>query len=113
MLRKKIIRECNKRLFESRLQIKPKSGIRRPQISSEYKRYSNNQSMLNNSGAYFQKQQKNNSFLENSFLSNKNNLNNSINKNIIKRNEKNRQNCNLNTSQNKSNILIKDITFFI
>ena len=112
MSRKNLIRESNKKLFESRLQMKPKSDIRRSQISFECKRYSDNQSMLNNSGAFFQKQQKNNSILENSFF---NNINNSINKNIIKINNKNRnktKNYNLNKSQNKSNILIKDITFF-
>ena len=119
MSRKNLIKESNKKLFESRLQMKPKSGIRNSQISFEYKRYSDNQSMLNNSQAYtkiiFQKQQKNNSILENSFLNNNNILNNSINKNIIKINNKNRnktQNFNLNISQNKSNILIKDIAFF-
>ena len=119
MSMKNLIKESNKKLFESRLQMKPKSGIKNSQISFEYKRYSDNQSKLNNSQAQtkisFQKQQKNNSILENSFLNNNNNLNNSINKNIIKINNKNRnkmQNYNLNLSQNKSNILIKDITFF-
>ena len=119
MSRKNLIKESNKKLFESRLQMKPKSCIRNSQISFEYKRYSDSQSMLNNSQIhtkiFFQKQQKNNSIIENSFLNNNNNLNNSINKNIIKINNKNRnktQNYNLNISQNKSNILIKDITFF-
>ena len=99
--------------------MKPKTGLKRTQISFEHKRYSDNLSFLNNSQPYtkiiFQKQLKNYSTLDNSFLNNINNLNNSINKKIIKINKKNRnktQNFNLNISQNKSNILIKDITFF-
>ena len=119
MSRKNIIKENNKKLFESRLQMKTKTNTKRTQISFEHKRFSDNLSILNNSQPYtkiiFQKQLKNHSTLENSFLNNLNNLNNSINKKIIKINKKNRnkkQNFNLNISQNKSNILIKDITFF-
>ena len=118
MSRNNIIKENNKKLFESRLQMKPKLGSKRAQISFEHKRYNDNLSLLNNSQPFtkviFQKQLKNHSTLENSFLNNINN-NSSINKKIIKINKKNRQktqNINFNISQNKSNILIKDITFF-
>ncbi len=118
MSRNNIIKENNKKLFESRLQMKPKIGSKRAQISFEHKRYNDNLSLLNNSQPFtkviFHKQTKNHSTLDNSFLNNINN-NTSINKKIIKINKKNRQktqNINFNISQNKSNILIKDITFF-
>ena len=121
MSRSNIIKENNKRLFESRLQMKPKSDVKRSQISFENKKYNDNNSILNNSQPFtkiiFHKKLKNHPTLENSFLKNINNINNStINKNIIKINKKNRkntQNLNINISQNKSNILIKDIIFFI
>ena len=120
MSRSNIIKENNKKLFESRLQMKPKSGVKRSQISLEHKKYNDNLSILNNSQPFtkiiFHKQLKNHSTFDNSFLKNINNINNStISKKIIKINKKNQlntQNLNINKSQNKSNILIKDITFF-
>ena len=118
MSKSNIIKENNKKLFESRLQMKPKTGAKRSQISFEHKRYNDKLSILNNSQPFtkiiFQKPFKNHSTLENSFLKNLNNINNlTINKKIIKINKKNRNNTqNINISQNKSNILIKDITFF-
>ena len=121
MSRSNIIKENNKKLFEARLQMKPKLGVKRNQISFEYKRYNdNNLSLLNNSQPFtkiiFQKQLKNHSTLDNSFLNNINNINNSIlNKKIIKINKINQQKnkkININVSHNKSNLLIKDITFF-
>ena len=118
MSRNNIIKENNKKLFESRLQMKPKLGTKRNQISFEQKRYNDNLSLLNNSQPFSKviipKQLKNHSTLENSFLNNFNN-NSLINKKVIKINKKNRQktqNLNINVSQNKSNVLIKDITFF-
>ena len=117
MSRNNIIKENNKKLFESRLQMKPRIEGKINQISFENKINNDNFSLLNNSQPFskifFQKQIKNHSTIENSFL---NNLNNSIiNKKIIKINKKNRfktNNININLSQSKSNILIKDITFF-
>ena len=118
MSRNNIIKENNKKLFESRLQMKPKLGTKKNQISFEQKRYNDNLSLLNNSQPFSKviipKQLKNHSTLENSFLNNINN-NSLINKKVIKINKKNRQktqNLNINVSQNKSNVLIKDITFF-
>ena len=69
MSRSNIIKENNKKLFEARLQMKPKLGEKRNQISFEYKRYNdNNLSLLNNSQPFtkviFQKQLKNNSTLD-------------------------------------------------
>ena len=117
MSRSNIIKENNKRLFESRLQMKPKSDVKRSQLSFENKKCNGNISILNNSQPFtkiiFHKQLKNHPTLENSFLKNIHNINNStINKNIIKINKKNTQNLKINISQNKSNILIKDIVFF-
>ena len=117
MSRKNIIKENNKKLFESRLQMKTKNIPKRTQISFEKKRYIDSISQLNNSQpfakAIFNKQWKHHSTLENSFITN---INNSlINRKIININKKNKQkapNINMNLSQNKSNILIKDITFF-
>ena len=117
MSRNNIIKENNKKLFESRLQMKAKNVPKRTQISFEQKRYIDNISLLNNSQpfskAIFNKQWKHHSTLENSFI---NNINNSlINRKILKINKINKQktpNININLSQNKSNILIKDITFF-
>ena len=117
MSRNNIIKENNKKLFESRLQMKPKSGMKATQTSFENKTFNDNFSLVNNSQNFakimIQKQLKNHSTIENSFL---NNINNStINKKIIKINKKNRLNTkylNINLSQNKSNIFIKDITFF-
>ena len=115
MSRNNIINENNKKLFESRLQMRTKDKSKRSQISFEYKACNDSISLLNNSQPFakviFNKQwKKQNSTLENSI----NNINNSItNKKIIKRNKRNREkNIHFNLSQNKSNILIKDITFF-
>jgi len=115
MSRNNIINENNKKLFESRLQMRTKDKLKRGQISFEYKGCNDSASLLNNSQPFakviFNKQWKQqNSTLENSI----NNINNSItNKRIIKINKRNKQkNINFNLSQNKSNILIKDITFF-
>ena len=95
--------------------MRTKDKSKRAQISFEYKGCNDSTSLLNNSQPFakviFNKQWKNqNSILENSI----NNINNSItNKRIIKINKRNRQkNIHFNLSQNKSNILIKDITFF-
>jgi hypothetical protein len=115
MSRNNLINENNKKLFESRLQMRTKDKSKRSQISFEYKACNDSISLLNNSQPFakviFNKQwKKQNSTLENSI----NNINNSItNKRIIKINKRNKQNnINFNLSQNKSNLLIKDITFF-
>lgn len=115
MSRNNIINENNKKLFESRLQMRTKDKSKRAQISFECKGCNDSISLLNNSQPFakviFNKQwRQQNSTLENSI----NNINNSItNKRIIKINKRNKQrNINFNLSQNKSNVLIKDITFF-
>ena len=115
MSRNNLINENNKKLFESRLQMRTRDKSRRAQISFEYKGCNDSISLLNNSQPFskviFNKQWKQqNSTLENSI----NNINNSIaNKRIIKINKRNKiKNINFNLSQNKSNVLIKDITFF-
>ena len=110
MSRNNIINENNKKLFESRLQMRTKDKSKRAQISFEYKGGNDSISLLNNSIPFgkviFNKQWKQqNSILENSI----NNITNSITK-INKRNRQ--KNIHFNLSQNKSNILIKDITFF-
>ena len=120
MSRTNIIKENNKKLFESRLQMKPKTGVKRSQISFEHKKFNDAIYILNNSQPFtkiiFQKKLKNHSTLDNSFLNNINNNNNSaLNNKIIKINKNNTQKnkkININLSQNKSNILLKDITFF-
>ena len=119
MSRNNITFESNKRLFESRLQMKTNSNSIN-KISLEKK--SNNKinaSFLNNTQPYtrviFNKNRKNQSTLENSFFNNINN-NFSINKKIIKirknRNRNKKISLNVNASHDKSSILIKDITFF-
>jgi len=119
MSRNNITFESNKRLFESRLQMKTNSNSIN-KISLEKK--SNNiinASFLNNTQPYtrviFNKNRKNQSTLENSFFNNINN-NFSINKKIIKirknRNRNKKISLNVNASHDKSSILIKDITFF-
>ena len=103
MLRNNIIKETDKKLFESRLQMKPKFSAKKTQISFEGKKISdNNLTSLNNTQpfakVFIKKQMKNNSTLEKSILKNFN--------------KKNRNTThNLNMSQNKTNILIKDIPF--
>ena len=114
-----IKKETNKKLFESRLQMKQNSNSIN-KITLEKKSNNNiNASFLNNTQPFtkviFHKKRKIQSILENSFINNINN-NSSINKKIIKikknRNKKKKISLNINTSHNKSNILIKDITFF-
>ena len=115
-----ITKENNKKLlFESRLQMKQNSNSIN-KISLEKRSNNNiNASFSNNTQPFtkviFQKKRKIQSILENSFINNINN-NSSINKKIIKikknRNKKKKISLNINTSHNKSNILIKDITFF-
>ena len=119
MSRNNITFESNKRLFESRLQMKTNSNSIN-KISLEKKSNNNiNASFLNNTQPYtrviFNKNRKNQSTLENSFFNNNNN-NFSINKKIIKirknRNRNKKISLNVNASHDKSSILIKDITFF-
>ena len=119
MSRNNITFESNKRLFESRLQMKTNSNSIN-KISLEKKSNNNiNASFLNNTQPYtrviFNKNRKNQSTLENSFFNNINN-NFSINKKIIKirknRNRNKKISLNVNASHDKSSILIKDITFF-
>ena len=114
-----ITKETNRQLFESRLQMKQNSNSIN-KITLEKKSNNNiNASFLNNTQPFtkviFHKKRKFQSILENSFINNINN-NSSINKKIIKikknRNKKKKISLNINTSHNKSNILIKDITFF-
>ena len=120
MSKSNIIKENNKKLFESRLQMKSKSGIKNDPISFENKRYNDAISILNNSQPFtkiiFQKQLKNRSTLDSSFLNSINNINNStLNNKIIKINKINPQRnkkININISHNKSNILPKDNNFF-
>jgi hypothetical protein len=108
----------NKRLFESRLQIKINSNSKINKIFLDNKQNNKtNISFMNITQpftkVFLHKNKKNESALDNSSI-NDANLNTSINKKSIKtkkdRNKKN--NFNINTSHNKSNILIKDITFF-
>ena len=119
MSRNNITFESNKRLFESRLQMKTNSNSIN-KISLVKKSNNNiNASFLNNTQPFtrviFNKNKKNQSTLENSFFNNNNN-NFSINKKIIKirrnRNRNKKISLNANASHDKSNILIKDITFF-
>ena len=114
-----ITNENNKKLFESRLQMKQNSNSIN-KISFEKKSNNNiNVSFLSSSQPFtkviFHKKRKIQSILENSLINNINN-NSSINKKIIKikknRNKKKKISLKINTSHNKSNILIKDITFF-
>ena len=117
MSKNNIIKENNKKLFESRLQLKPKSGNKNPQIYFENKKYNENSSILNYSQPFtqdiFKKHLKNNSTLESSILKN---INHSLlNKKIIKININNKpklKNSIIKRNQNKSNIIIKDITYF-
>ena len=120
MSRNNITFESNKRLFESRLQMKTNSNSIN-KISLEKKSNNNiNASFLNNTQPFtrviFNKNRKNQSILENSFFFNNINNNFSINKKIIKirrnRNRNKKISLNVNASHDKSNILIKDITFF-
>jgi len=119
MSRNNITFESNKRLFESRLQMKTNSNSIN-KISLEKMSNNNiNASFLNNTQPYtrviFNKNRKNQSTLENSFFNNINN-NISINKKIIKirknRNRNKKISLNVNASHDKSSILIKDITFY-
>ena len=119
MSRNNITMESNKRLFESRLQMKTNSNSIN-KISLEKKSNNNiNASFLNNTQPFtkviFHKKRKNQSILENSFINNISN-NFSINKKIIKirknRNRNKKISLNINASHDKSSILIKDITFF-
>jgi len=119
MSRNNITFESNKRLFESRLQMKTNSNSIN-KISLDKKSNNNiNASFLNNTQPYtrviFNKNRKNQSTLENSFFNNINN-NFSINKKIIKirknRNRNKKISLNVNASHDKSSILIKDITFY-
>ena len=114
-----ITKDSNQKLCESRLQMKQNSNSIN-KISLDKRSNNNiNASFLNNSQPFtkviFQKKRKIKSILENSFINNINN-NSSINKKIIKikknRNKKKKISLNINTSHNKSNFLIKDITFF-
>ena len=117
MSRNSIIKESNKKLFESRLQLKPKLGNKNPEIYFENKIHNENNSILNYSQPFTQdilkKHLKNNSTLESSILKN---INNSLlNKNFIKININNKpktKNSKIKRNKNKSNILIKDITYF-
>jgi len=108
----------NKRLFESRLQIKINSNSKINKIFLDNKQNNNtNISFMNITQPFtkviFHKYKKNESVLDNSSI-NEINLNTSLNKKTIKtKNKRNKKNnFNINTSHNKSNILIKDITFF-
>ena len=117
MSRNYMIKE-NKRLFESRLQIKINSNSKINKIFLDNKQNNNtNISFMNITQPFtkviFHKYKKNESVLDNSSI-NEINLNTSLNKKTIKtKNKRNKKNnFNINTSHNKSNILIKDITFF-
>ena len=117
MSRNSIIKENNKKLFESRLQLKPKLGNKNHQIYFENKLHNENSSILNYSQPFtqdiFKKHLKNHSSLESSFLKN---INNSLlNKKFIKINIDSKtksKNSRIKRNQNKSNILIKDITYY-
>ena len=116
MSRNSIIKENNKKLFESRLQLKPKSGNKNHQLYFENKLHNENSSILNYSQPFtqdiFKKHLKNNSTLESSFLKN---INNSLNRKFIKININSKpksKNEKIKRNQNKSNILIKDITYY-
>ena len=117
MSRNYMIKE-NKRLFESRLQIKINSNSKINKIFLGNKQNNNtNISFMNITQPFakviFHQYKKNESVLDNSSI-NEINLNTSINKKSIKtkKNRNKKNNFNINTSHNKSNILIKDITFF-
>lgn len=117
MSRNYMIKE-NKRLFESRLQIKINSNSKINKIFLDNKQNNNtNISFMNITQPFtkviFHKNKKNESLLDSSSI-NDANLNTSINKKTIKtkKNRNKKNNFNINTSHNKSNILIKDITFF-
>ena len=116
MSRNSIIKENNKKLFESRLQLKSKSGNKNHQLYFENKLHNENSSILNYSQPFtqdiFKKHLKNNSTLESSFLKN---INNSLNRKFIKININSKpksKNEKIKRNQNKSNILIKDITYY-
>jgi len=112
-----IIRENNKKLFESRLQMKPNSSLKINQIS-----INTNKSKIRNktnlylfntdifSGDISQNKRKIQSGIENS-LNNFVKKNTSIEKKSRKIN-KNRNKNNYFNKSNKSNIIIKDISFF-
>ena len=109
--------ENNKKLFESRLQIKTNSSTlssKNNKLSFQNKKNdSSNISFLNNSQPYtkiiFYKKKNNQSLLDNSYV----NKNNSINKKIMnKKNRNKKQYITINTSLNKSNNIINDINFF-
>ena len=117
MSRNYMIKE-NKKLFESRLQIKINSNSKINKIFLDNKQNnSTNISFMNITQpftkVFFHKYKKNESVLDNSSI-NEINLNTSLNKKAIKtKNKRNKKNnFNINTSHNKSNLLIKDITFF-
>ena len=117
MSRNYMIKE-NKRLFESRLQIKINSNSKINKIFLDNKQNNKtNISFMNITQpftkVFLHKNKKNESALDSSSI-NDANLNTSINKKSIKtkKNRNKKNNFNINTSHNKSNILIKDITFF-
>ena len=117
MSRNYIIKE-NKRLFESRLQIKINSNSKINKIFLDNKQNNSTSiSFMNSTQPFtkviFHKYKKNESVLDSSSI-NEINLNSSINKKTIKtkKNRNKKNNFNMNSSHNKSNILIKDITFF-
>ena len=117
MSRNYMIKE-NKRLFESRLQIKINSNSKINKIFLDNKQNNNtNISFMSNTQpfakVFFHKYKKNESVLDSSSI-NEINLNSSMNTKTIKtkKNRNKKNNFNKNTSHNKSNITIKDITFF-
>ena len=112
-----IIRENNKKLFESRLQMKPNSSLKINKISINTTknkiRNKTNLYLFNTdifSGDISQNKRKIQSGIENS-LNNFVNRNTSIEKKPRKIN-KNRNKNNYFNKNNKSNIMIKDISFF-
>ena len=112
-----MMRENNKKLFESRLQMKPNSSLKINQISLK----TNKNKLKNKTNLYLfntdifqhdisQSKRKNKSGMDNS-------LNNFLNKNISagkkqKKINKNRNKNNYLKISNKSNLIIKDISFF-
>ena len=112
-----ILRENNKKLFESRLQMKPNSSLKINQISLKTnKNKSNNRTNLYLFNTdIFQKDNSHNKRKNKSGIDNS--LNNFLKKNISagKKQKKINKNRNKNTYfsiNNKSNIIIKDISFF-
>ena len=112
-----MMKENNKKLFESRLQMKPNSSLKINQISLK----TNKNKLKNKTNLYLfntdifqhdisQSKRKNKSGMDNS-------LNNFLNKNISagkkqKKINKNRNKNNYLKINNKSNLIIKDISFF-